>query len=301
MLVRTTNSPQPPPRAQRRWRLPIATLVALSMAIVGYALGHLAQAPTPSAAQLSASTVASITSNSSGVFYACVGTHTRVKTLATPVRVLDTRVPTGVSATGPVGANSTTTVSVANVLPGATSVIGTLTVTQSAGPGFFTLWAQGPRPLASNLNANRSGQTVADVVVVPLSSQGTFEIYSQSGGQLVFDVSGGMYQRSGALRLIPSTTTRCPSGEQRISWNAVGPQGATGATGATGAAGPQGTTGATGAAGPGEVVFASSGTYTIPTGVTEVEVEVWGGGGSGGVSGGENQGAAVGPGLLSSP
>ncbi len=63
---------------------------------------------------------------------------------------------------------------------------------------------------------------------------------------------------------------------------------------AGGATGPQGPTGLTGAAGPGEQVFSSSGTYTIPTGVSEIEVEVWGGGGGGG--GGTNGGSAGGGG-----
>jgi hypothetical protein len=287
LSVDTTNAVPPLGKAHWRWRLSIATVIALSAVTVGYTLGQHVATPTPMTAQLSASTLANITPTSSGVFYACVGTHTKVKTLTTPVRVLDTRVPTGVSAKGAVAANSTTTVSVANVLSGATSVIGTFTVTHSSGPGFFTLWAQGTRPLASNLDVSSAGQTVADVVVVPLTPQGTFEIYSQSGGQLVFDVSGGIYQSGGALRVIPSATTGCPSGEQMISWNAVGPQGPAGATG------PQGP------AGPGEQVFSTPGTYKypVPSGVSEIKVELWGGGGGGdgeGMSGGGGGGGAGG-------
>lgn len=301
---------------RQRWRLPVAALVALSIATVGFALGQHPQARTPLDAQLSATTLASLPLTSSGVFYACVGTHTRIETLAQPVRVLDTRVPTGVSRKGPVAAYSTTTVSVATVVPGATAVLGTFTVTQATGPGFFTLWAQGPRPLASNLNITTSGQTVADAVVVPLTPQGTFQVYSQAGGQLIFDVSGGLYQRAGALRLLPSATTGCPASEHMISWNAVGPQGPVGATGPTGATGAKGATGptgpvgatgptgATGPAGPGGQVFTASETYTIPTGVTEIEVKVWGagggagGGGSGSGGGGGGGGGAFVIGLL---
>jgi len=50
-----------------------------------------------------------------------------------------------------------------------------------------------------------------------------------------------------------SSTTTCPTGETKISWNATGPQGANGAQGAQGATGPQGPAGpqgATGAQGP---------------------------------------------------
>ncbi|HEY5149128.1 MAG TPA: hypothetical protein VIJ23_04785, partial [Mycobacterium sp.] len=49
---------------------------------------------------------------------------------------------------------------------------------------------------------------------------------------------------SGAMRQVSASTT-CNSGEHRISWNNIGPAGATGATGATG---PAGATGATGPA-----------------------------------------------------
>ncbi len=41
------NAAQPPGKAQRKWGLPIAALVALSVATVGYTLGQNAQAPTP--------------------------------------------------------------------------------------------------------------------------------------------------------------------------------------------------------------------------------------------------------------
>ena len=89
----------------------------------------------------------------------------------------------------------------------------------------------------------------------------------------------------------------------------AGPAGATGlsgATGATGATGPQGGTGDTGATGPqgadgpqgpaglqgsagvgggglnGTREFTTSGTFTVPTGVTHILVELWGAGGGGG-------------------
>lgn len=64
----------------------------------------------------------------------------------------------------------------------------------------------------------------------------------------------------------------------------TGPQGPTGPTGATGATGPKGATGPQGPAGPGEVAYDEPGsfTYTVPSGVTEIEVRAWGAGGGGG-------------------
>ncbi len=49
----------------------------------------------------------------------------------------------------------------------------------------------------------------------------------------------------GELRLVASGEA-CVTGEQRVSWNAVGPTGATGPPGATGARGPAGPRGRTG-------------------------------------------------------
>ena len=89
-----------------------------------------------------------------------------------------------------------------------------------------------------------------------------------------------------------------PQGPQGTT-GATGPQGATGATGpqgpqgpigiagTTGATGPQGATGATGPQGPegppspgvNVQVFDASGTFTVPTGVEYITIEVWGGGG----------------------
>lgn len=49
--------------------------------------------------------------------------------------------------------------------------------------------------------------------------------------------------------LYRATSSRCPSGEKSLSWNATGPQGAKGAKGAQGAMGPQGSQGSTGSQG----------------------------------------------------
>lgn len=75
---------------------------------------------------------------------------------------------------------------------------------------------------------------------------------------------------------------------------ATGPQGATGPAdgppGATGAVGSTGATGLTGATGPAGTVgvvlnyqtFLTSGTFTVPAGITAVRVQIYGGGGGGG-------------------
>jgi len=281
-----------------------AVLIAAGGGVaVGYGLGSGSALPPAVGSLSQAHTIALVSDSTPSEISACAGQSTVFHTLASPVRVLDTRVPLGVDTKGPVPAKSTTTVSVASLLPGATAVIGTFTVTKTAGPGFFTLWGSGTRPTASNLNASRAGETIANAVDVPLSANGTFQIYNQVGAQLIFDVSGGIYAGSGTLEVLSPGQT-CPSGEQTVTWNAVGPAGpagptgpagpkgltgpvgATGPTGATGPAGPAGATGPAGPAGPGESVFTAPGisVYTVPSGVSEIEVRLWGAGGGGGAS-----------------
>jgi len=293
-----------------------AVLIAAGGVAVGYGLGGGSALPSAVGSLSQAHTIALVSDSTPSEISACAGQSTVFHTLASPVRVLDTRVPLGVSTKGPVPAKSTTTVSVASLLPGATAVIGTFTVTETAGPGFFTLWGSGTRPDASNLNASRAGETIANAVDVPLSANGTFQIYNQVGAQLVFDVSGGIYAGSGTLEVLSPGET-CPSGEQTVTWNAVGPAGPTGPagpagprgltgpagptgsagprglTGPAGATGPAGPTGATGATGPagapgpvgtGESAFTVPGNYvyTVPSGVSEIQVRMWAGGGGGG-------------------
>ena len=115
----------------------------------------------------------------------------------------------------------------------------------------------------------------------------------------------GCYTKQGGLRRIdPSNGDKCDTQELPITWNQTGPQGATGLAGAPGPtgpagspgspgpAGPAGSTGQTGPAGPtgpsgpggfsGLQEFTSSGTFTVPAGVTHVMVEAVGAGGGGG-------------------
>jgi hypothetical protein len=68
----------------------------------------------------------------------------------------------------------------------------------------------------------------------------------------------------GALSKVGTTKPTCPVGYKLISWNSVGPQGLPGA------------------AGPGAAYFTSTGTYTVPAGVTVVQITVIGAGGGGG-------------------
>lgn len=106
-----------------------------------------------------------------------------------PVRVLDTR-----TTTGPVAAGSVTRVDVAGrgavPVAGVAAVAVTVTATDVAAAGYWTVWpGDGAVPLASTLDA-APGDTVGNTTLVPVASDGTVSVFSQSGGSLVVDVVG---------------------------------------------------------------------------------------------------------------
>ncbi len=126
-----------------------------------------------------------------------------------PGRLLDTRVD-GLPAAG----GATTTVPVAGRLgvpAGSTAVALNVTVTEAAGPGFVTVWPAGvARPEASNLNVERGGQTIPNLVIVPLGDGGAVDIFTQMATHLVVDVVGAWEPAATATagRFVPTGPTR---------------------------------------------------------------------------------------------
>jgi hypothetical protein len=114
-----------------------------------------------------------------------------------PVRLVDSR--NGIGTTrAPFGPSETRTVAVAgrNGIPrGATAVIANVTGTGSTSPfTYLTAWTTGPRPPTSNVNIDlTTGSTVPNLVMVELSSNGTFEIANEFGEiDVLVDVMGYM-------------------------------------------------------------------------------------------------------------
>jgi hypothetical protein len=111
-----------------------------------------------------------------------------------PSRMLDTR------NSSPAGPDSTVSFKVAGVngIPAnVAAVVFNLTVTAPKSFGFATAYASGsPRPNASNLNFS-TGQTVPNLVTVPVGSDGRVTLFNRSSGTTHFiaDVTG--YYRSG--------------------------------------------------------------------------------------------------------
>ena len=121
-------------------------------------------------------------------FYSAVGDGLAPQT---PARVLDTRAGTGAPAQA-VAAEGTLALNLAGRVPaGAAAAVLNVTVTQPKAAGFLTAFGDGQAvPTASSLNFT-SGQTVANLVIVPLVN-GKADFFNGSGGtvQLVGDLEG---------------------------------------------------------------------------------------------------------------
>jgi hypothetical protein len=98
-----------------------------------------------------------------------------------PVRVLDTRLTGGPLEPGE-------TVSVHSGYAGATAVGVNLTMTNVRTAGFVTAWDDGARPDTSIVNSN--GADVANFVILPITSAGTFQLYTSARADVLVDVMG---------------------------------------------------------------------------------------------------------------
>jgi hypothetical protein len=114
-----------------------------------------------------------------------------------PTRILDTRNGTG-GIDKPLGAHQSVSLLVAgntgnNGVPpsGATAVVLNVTVVSPTKGSFLTVYPDGESvPTASNLNFS-AGETIANLVVVPLGADGKVDFYNDAGStQVVADIFG---------------------------------------------------------------------------------------------------------------
>jgi len=97
-----------------------------------------------------------------------------------PTRVLDTRIGTG-APTAKLGAGRTLTLTIPGLPAGATAVALNVTATNPTDPSYLSVYpGGGPRPAASNLNYI-PGQTIPNMVLVPLGPGGTVTFYNAVG------------------------------------------------------------------------------------------------------------------------
>ncbi len=107
-----------------------------------------------------------------------------------PYRVLDTRIGLGFPLRR-VNAGEAFSVQLTNVPPGSSAVVLNLTVTAPAAAGFVTIYPTGLAvPNASSINVDTAGQTIANLVTVPIGSGGTVDIFSEQAADLIADVQG---------------------------------------------------------------------------------------------------------------
>jgi LPXTG-site transpeptidase (sortase) family protein len=142
-------------------------------------------------------------------YYAPAGAATAGRLMPVgPQRAYDSRI--GGAALPP---GATVHVNFPGILPAdAAAVVANVTVTETTAAGYWTAWPSGTaRPATSNLNSTAAGQTIANQVVVPLGGGG-IDVFSQSGGHLVVDVTGyftGAKAPSASTGLyVPATPTR---------------------------------------------------------------------------------------------
>ena len=117
----------------------------------------------------------------------------------TPARLLDTRAaPTidgqfqGAGAVGQAGSTDLTVVGRGNVpATGVGAVALNVTATNPTAPSYLTVWPAGAaKPTASNLNVV-PGQTVPNMVIVPVGADGKISIYNNAGSvDVIADVLG---------------------------------------------------------------------------------------------------------------
>jgi hypothetical protein len=87
-----------------------------------------------------------------------------------------------------------------------------ITVAAATGAGFVTVWGSGDRPNTSNLNVERTDQTIANLVLAPIGSDGKVRIYTSGGGHVIADVAAwfgptSIYRPAGPTRLVDTRNT----------------------------------------------------------------------------------------------
>jgi hypothetical protein len=121
-----------------------------------------------------------------------------------PKRVLDTRV----DRSGPVRAGTSIVVDVSADIPaGATAVAVYVTATGTTDNGYLTAYECGTtRPLASSVN-HRRGATRGAVTITPVTTDGTFCLYSRATAHAVVDLQAAFVPAdTGGSRFTPLTT-----------------------------------------------------------------------------------------------
>lgn len=138
-----------------------------------------------------------------------------------PNRLVDTRNSSGVSRLGPdlefrLGVD-----------PTAAAVSLNVTVADTKGTGFLTVYPCGQRPLASNLNFT-AGQVVANAVIVAASADHAVCFYANAPTDLIVDINGTFVAQYGLqpvtpVRLFDTRPGESPNSVRSVDKTTVGP------------------------------------------------------------------------------
>jgi hypothetical protein len=148
----------------------------------------------------------------------------------TPTRLLDTRYGTGVSDAGPISAGpvraqgivSLKVIGSAAIPSGVSAVVLNVTVNHPTTTGYITVWGEGTtRPATSNLNFV-ANQTVPNLVIAPVASNGIVHLINSSTGtaNLIADVSG--YFLGGSAPTVNGTLSPVPPTRLLDTRNGIG-------------------------------------------------------------------------------
>jgi hypothetical protein len=148
-----------------------------------------------------------------------------------PDRLFDTRpAEPAAGPKGKLGTGQTIDVQVtgvAGVPANATAVVMNVTMTESGGAGFVTVWATGSaQPLTSNLNFLQPNLTRPNLITVPIGAGGKVSLYASAPTHLLADVSGYYVDTDAAVadgRLVSITPSRVF--DTRPGEPAAGPKG----------------------------------------------------------------------------
>jgi hypothetical protein len=122
--------------------------------------------------------------------YDCVEPGLVYRSVGTPKRIVDSRIPRG---TTKLGEADTHTVTAPSTVATSTTkaLVANTTAVRPTATTYLSVWAQGrTRPAGSNLNPS-AGQTVAGMTYLPLSDRKQFNIYNNRGAtDVLVDVTG---------------------------------------------------------------------------------------------------------------
>ena len=126
-----------------------------------------------------------------GAFSTEVNPPTRFVPL-TPARIVDSRAGLGLATAVPALTPTPIQITGKGGVPanGVAAAVINVTATETQGVGYIRVTPSGGTGTVSNLNVERAGQTLPNLVTVPVSATGAIDVFSQGGTHLIVDVFG---------------------------------------------------------------------------------------------------------------